>query len=258
MSSIANRFISKEEATPTLADNKIFSKHPESRFALGVFSSDDVLSYEPNSIQEAYLKLRTNVYVTQTGMLSNEVVRQDGTELDEDDERSTHFVVFENRNLGKVAVVAHMRLIEKKDENILPIEKFFPEVFEDSAAPEKSVEVSRFIVSHNEIQQAKVITREMMSAGLAHVVLNELGPVFGVVEPLFERSLKRMGVPVNRIAEPKLVPEYNDKNLGLKIDHDEFKHKIGEEALKRMTVATGSFSYWGRMSDDNILNLVSK
>lgn len=247
MSSIANRFISKEEATPILADNMVFSKHPDSRFALGVFSSDNVLSYKPNSIEEAYLKLRANVYVTQTGMLPSEVVRQDGTELDENDERSTHFVVFENRNLGKVAVVACLRLIEKKDESILPIENFFPEVFEDSAAPEESVEVSRFIVSHNEVRQAKIITREMMSACLAHIVLNELGPVFGVVEPIFERGLKCMGVPVNRIAKPKLVPEYNDKNLGLEIDCIEFKHRIGEEALKRMTVATGSFSYWGQM-----------
>lgn len=111
MSSAGNRYLTNKEAVP-LVSGDVFSNHEDKRFALGVFSHDDILSYESNPLVKGYLQLRANVYIDQTKMLENKKKRPDGTELDEDDERSMHFVVFENR-IDRVAVFACMRLIEK-------------------------------------------------------------------------------------------------------------------------------------------------
>jgi len=249
MSSAANKFISNEEAVPVF-DSDIFTGHEDSRFALAVLGPDEVVSYKPGSLAEAYLKLRANVYVDQTGMLEGEVKRNDGTELDADDERSTHFVVCENR-IGKAAVVACMRLIEKTDSrDILPIEDFFPDAFE-VPAPTKSIEVSRFIVREDEAKLARLAKIELITAGLAHAVIHQLGPIYGVAEPMFERDLRLMRMPIRRIADPKLVPEYNDDNLGFEIDKAGLVQRIGEFAVKRMTIPEGSVGYWGEMVDED-------
>jgi N-acyl-L-homoserine lactone synthetase len=248
MSSASNKFISNEEAVPVI-DGELFKGHEDSRFALAVLGPDDVLSYKPGSLAEAYLKLRANVYVDQTGMLEHGVKRQDGTELDADDERSTHFVVCENR-MGSAAVVACMRLIEKTDSrDILPIEDFFPDAFE-VPAPTKSIEVSRFIVREDEAKLARRAKIELITAGLAHAVGHQLGPIYGVAEPMFERDLRLMRMPIKRIAEPKLVPEYNDNNLGFEIDKVSLVQRIGEVAVRKMTVPEGSIAYWGEMVED--------
>lgn len=251
MSSVSNKYISNKEAVPII-DGDVFSNHEDKRFALGVFSSEDVLSYRPDSILQAYLKLRANVYVDQTGMLEKGVKRSDGTELDENDERSTHFVIFENV-MGRVAVFACMRAIEKTaDKNlILPIEEFFPEAFA-VPSPDKSVEVSRFIVRHDEAKSALFARMRLMTSGLAYALKNDLGPIYGVVEPEFEKLLKHTGISLRRIAEPKLVNEYNDNNLGFEIDREKCKQRIGEAILNNMVVPVGSFSYWGDISKNKL------
>lgn len=255
MSSASNKYITNEEAVPIATGTGIFAGHENERFALGVFSPQSVLSYKPNSPEELYLKLRSNVYVKRTGMLPDDVIRQDGTELDENDERSTHFVIFENRNLGRVAAFACMRLIEKgNDGSELPIEDFFKGELKNTSfvesAPPTSVEVSRFIVCHDNIRQSITSKQELMAAGLSHTVSNNLGPILGVVEPVFERDLKIMRIPVERIADPKLVPEYNDTNLGIEINKERFVKRLGKEILDRMSVPVGSFGYWGEMPVD--------
>jgi N-acyl-L-homoserine lactone synthetase len=250
MASAGNKHITNEAAVPVV-ESDIFVGHENKRYATCVFSAEDVLNYKSNSIIKAYLRLRANVYVDQTGMLEDHAKQSDGTELDIDDERSTHFVVLENR-MGRVAVFACMRFIEKTaDKNSeLPIEEFFPDAFSEKS-PQNSIEVSRFIARHDEARQCLLAKRELMTAGLAHALEYNLGPVFGVVEPGFEKALKLMGVPTRRIAEPVLVPEYNDENLGLEVDTYGFRDKVGQEAIDRMTVPVGSFVYWGKNSTCN-------
>lgn len=246
MSSANNKFITNTEAVPVIRNN-LFLGHEDKQFALGVFSPDDIISYKPDSIAQAYLQLRANVYVDQTGMLENDVKRLDGTELDSDDERSTHFVVCENL-IGRTAIFACMRLIEKTDNrDILPIEEYFSETFTTPASI-KSIEVSRFIVRHNESRHSRVAKMELITSGLAHAVSNRLGPIYGVAEPGFERDLRLMRMPIQRIAEPKLVPEYNDNNLGFQIERCDLEQRIGVDALSNMTIPVGSFGYWGDVS----------
>jgi len=249
MSSASNKYITNEEAVPIIRSD-IFSGHEDSRFAIGVLDKGEILSYAPGTIAQAYLKLRANVYVDQTGMLDHSVKRPDGTELDEDDERSIHFVSLENR-MGGVAVFSCMRFILKDtiDGKPLPIEQFFSEVFIEPA-PVNSIEVSRFIVRHDNIKQSMLAKKKMITTGLAYVADNNLGPIFGVVEPGFERDINFMKLPNHRIASPKLVHEYNDYNLGIEIDRVGAINRMGEVTIRDMALNSGMFKYWGRVSSE--------
>ncbi len=242
MSSIANKYITNKQAVPVIK-NDLFKKHPKKRFALGVFNADSVLGYKTNDLMRAYLQLRANVYIDQTKMIKSHLKRVDGTELDQDDKRSTHFVMFENRGDGKIAVFASMRFIIKTtaDSTLLPIEDFFGSEIK-KVSPIKSLEVSRFIVRHDEPKYQKFAKFRIMITGLAYTVINNLGPVFAVVEPDFEDNLAKSGVPVRRIASPKWVDEYNDYNLGLELDKSEFKRRIGSLILKKVGIAGKKFN----------------
>lgn len=244
MSSANSKFITHTDAVPIL-NSDVFCGHEEQRFAIGILCNDEIFSYEPNSIEEAYLKLRANVYIDQTGMLDQRVRRHDGTEIDEEDQRSIHFVVLENL-MDQVSVFACMRLIPKtpNQNSILPIEEFFPDEITESVPP-NGVEVSRFIVRHNDRRQSMLAKIKLISAGLAYTFLKNLEPILGVVEPSFERDLRIMKIPTRRIAEPKFVAEYNDENLGIEIDKQGLRERLGETELKHMTLSTGSYIFWG-------------
>ena len=153
MSSVSNKHISNREAVPVF-ETDIFADEQDKRFALGIFDSSSLGRYSHSSVLYNYLKLRSNVYINQTGMLPESSRRLDNTELDVDDERSVHLVVLENK-IGKAALFACMRLIEKKT-SPLPIENYFPESF-DIEAPVNSVEVSRFIVRHEQIRAGLMV-----------------------------------------------------------------------------------------------------
>lgn len=246
MKSTNNKFITHADAVPIIESN-IFLGREDQRFALGVLSSEAVLSYQPNSVEEAYLKLRANVYIDQTGILHQHAKRHDGTELDKEDHHSTHFVVLENL-IGRTTLFACMRLIEKiahSDTN-LPIEDFFSNGL--TVRPtHNSTEVSRFIVRHNDRKQALTAKMKLMTASLAYSYKNNLGPIFGVVETNFERDLRIMKVPIHRIAEPKLINKYNSHNIGIIIDKEAAKNILGESTVNELSMPIGSFHYWGNL-----------
>lgn len=245
---VSNRFIPNHEATPEF-DSNIFNDFPEKRFALVCLGRNMGKEVDEDIFQN-YLRLRANVYVYQTGMLPDVAVRQDGTESDKDDERSSHFVVVENRLLGRVAAVSAMRLIEKDMRNAdnLPIEEFFPEGFrETSASPLGSVEVSRLISCIDDKPEQIRSLFELFKTGLARVNQEDLGPVYGVVEEELENSLAFLGAPPRRIAEPKHIEEYNDKNVGVEIDTVKMTELMGEEDLMSRDVTPGATHYWGRV-----------
>ena len=102
MSEIFSKPLTNEEAVPVI-DGDFFSDSPESRFALAVFDGRDVVANDPSRLIRAYLRLRANVYIGQIRVLDVDQRRSNGTEVDEDDERSTHFALLENR-VGRVAV----------------------------------------------------------------------------------------------------------------------------------------------------------
>jgi len=249
MSAVNNKNISCLEAAPVISGD-LFYGHENQRFAMGVYSPEDILNYKPNSMSEAYLKLRANVYIDRTGILKDSYRRDDGTEIDKNDERSTHLIVFENRLLGMSAIFACMRLIEKSSEDQpLPIEELFSKDFL-VPAPDKSVEVSRLIVCHENARCAYDTNRRLMISGLSHVLKNNLGPVFGIVEPDLAKGLSLMGVPISEVAKPRAVGGYPGENLGIEIDALGYKKRLGEKAVNYMTTEVGNIKYWGTIPKD--------
>lgn len=243
---VNNRFIPNVEAAP-LVETDIFDTDRSRKFALVAFGLG---MRENDELFNSYLKLRANVYVYQTGMLPEEVLHSDGTETDEDDERSSHFLVVENR-IGAAAAVACIRLIEKSREHPeqLPVENFFPEAFEEHSAGPNSIEVSRFISCLDSKPDQLTAIMELFKSSLARIRQNELGPVYAVVEEDLERSLGFLGAPPRRIADPQYVEEYNDSNVGIEIDTDDMANAFGAELLDTMDVSTDSVRYWGKTRD---------
>jgi len=252
MSSAGNKFITNAEAVPVI-ESDAFVNNQQNRFAIGVFSAEDIMSNRKDPIVEAYLKLRANVYIDQTGMLPASARRSDGLEIDSDDERSTHFVVMENR-IGKSAIFACMRLIEKTDEysSNLPVEDYFREEFVDNPVSIDSIETSRFIVRHDDAaarQEAKV---RLVTTGLIYAMNHNLDPIYAVVEPEFERDLRAMRLPVERLAEPKLVSEYNDDNVAIVIGNRLRALQLRKKSAEPVVLPLGRLDFWGdtELSDD--------
>lgn len=240
MSSANKKYTSPAQTIP-IVKSDIFLNQSNESLALCILSSEEVLSYKPESIAHGYLQLRANVYIDQTKMLNGNIRKIDNTESDEEDKRSMHFVILENYGEGRVAVIASMRLIIKSSEGDapLPIEKFFPGSFVEPAPP-NCTEVSRLIACHNNSRVKRTATFSVMSAGVAYAVKTKLAPVFGIVEPLLEAYLHRTGFPIKRIAEPTIIGAYNDENLGIEIDKFGFRTRLGESTIDRMMISSGS------------------
>lgn len=237
-----NKLIPNVEVTPYV-ETDIFKEDRTKRFALvafglGIRDNDELFT--------SYLRLRANVYVHQTGFLPPEVIRPDGTEVDEDDERSSHFLVLENR-LGAAAAVACIRLIEKSDENPapLPVEHVFPEVFENNVPGVKSVEVSRFISRLDSAAQQLNTISQLFKSGLSRINKEELGPAFAIVEEDLEQALKFMKAHPQRLADPLFVPQYNSYNVGVELDTVAMTESHGKEEIASLDVSDGAIRFWG-------------
>lgn len=243
--SVHNKFIPNESAISIIESSDIFNERSD-QFAIARIADGAEPHQGSEAIYEAYLRLRANVYIDQTGMLESSARREDGTEMDADDERSVHFAVVENR-ISRAAAIACMRLVQKTERHssALAIEEFFPEVFNDNPAPVGSMEVSRFIVRHDEHEPRHLARTNLLMSALAHTRDQNLSPTYAVVEQEFEEHLTRIGVPVERIAEPKWVPEYNDYNLGILIDTAGMERRIGSDAVRSYLLQAGQYRYWG-------------
>lgn len=232
------------EIVPVI-ESDVFRKHPDKRFAmgsLGIGSAIEGTELEP--LFDAYRRLRANVYIDERGMLDADARQADDTERDEDDERSLHIIALENR-MGKAAVFGGIRLIPREGGGRLPIEHFFPEVFEGRPAPSQSVEVSRYLISHPDSSVRGETSTRLFTAALGHILGKGLTPTYAVVEPFLEQGLEAARVPLERIADPQYVPAYNAHNLGIKIDTFGLARNLRENGHNPRPLKSGKFKYWG-------------
>ncbi len=217
--------ITNESVIPVI-ESDIFAGREDQTFAIGMLAiGGDVIPGRQDEFS-GYLRLRANVYAHQTRMISPDLVRPDGTEMDEDDARSIHWAVFERAHeqgneLGRdnlAKVVGSIRTIIKTpaDDRLLPIEDFFPEAF-DEPLPVGALEVSRYICRHELKVVQKKLSEPLFLAVISYVMSHDLGPTFGVVEPIVEDQLAGHNVPMRRVAEPQYVPDYAADNLGFEV-----------------------------------------
>lgn len=250
-----NRNIGVVAEDTQLIESDLFQSHENSRFALGVYNSDDISNYQNNPLLKGYLQLRANVYIDQAKILGREARQSDGTETDIYDRKSVHFVAFEKR-LGGVGVVASSRMIFKDsdEKSSLPVEKMFNGGLYENV-PNGSIEVSRFIMNHNEREHRADIKARTIMAQLAFAMLYGKKPlhIFAAVEERFKRELGIFGVPSYDISEPEMFEEgggnCDEKHLteliAVRIRTDVLENRIGREAIKKLALGTGEITFWG-------------
>lgn len=250
-----NPLVSTESVIPLL-DTDVFAEHETAGFAVGLLAVGHEVVPGREEELTAYLRLRANVYATQTQMISQELVKEDGTETDEDDGRSIHFAVIENGR-GREGedkanrLVSALRLIVKspEDDRPLPVETFFPEAF-PNPLPHGAVEVSRYICRHEVKSVQEFLKWPLYTKGLTHIASHNLGPTYGVVEPALERGLRRQFVPVERLGEPKFIPEYDAPNLPILIDTNLLMRRMEglNPGMMQQAIETGQqFAFIGEL-----------
>lgn len=257
--SVIDQNITAEMVIPTI-ETKWFQGHEGTSFAIGMVAVGDQIIAGRESEFDGYLKLRANVYAYQTRMIPTDVVRPDGTEVDEDDARSTHWALLEKSLLdnSSAKVIGSIRTIEKtaSDPRPLPIEDFFPETFENEPLPVGAIEVSRYIARHPNERIQQKLSEPLFKKVISHVTAHALGPTYGVVEEKVEQRLEKgLHVPLKRIAEPKYVPEYAADNLGIFVDIPKMAAGLGidnakaiqyiratEQELEHFNIGTGASS----------------
>jgi N-acyl-L-homoserine lactone synthetase len=239
--------IANQEVIPEIY-SRVFEGHESSHLAVGIVAVGSEVVPGLEEEFTGYTLLRGNVYAGQKNYMPASELNADGTETDIDDERSIHFAVLEN-TLTATRVVGSMRLIVKgEDDRPLPVEDHYPEVFADAEAPSMSTESSRLISRHESKKLQKGIKWLLFTAGVSYIAENDLGPVFGAVEQSLARGLTMEGMPVEELAEPKFVPEFNATKLPIKIDIDELARRMkasDSSMLESMSTRNGAFAYTG-------------
>lgn len=229
-------------------ETDIFMGHEDARFAVGILAVNSEALAGREREFHGYLRLRANVYALQKHMIPDDHVREDGTEIDIDDGRSVHYGVVENIGGNAGRIVASMRLIIKSENNPapLPIETFFPEVFDGKPSPYGSTEASRYICRHPDPVVENSLTWPVFSGALSYIIQHGITPTYGVIEPFLEKRFKRRQVPFKRIAEPRFVDEYAAENLGVEIDTEklaELVNDVTSGAIDKLRTTEGDLVY---------------
>lgn len=246
---MSSKFLNENGESGVIVRSNLFDGMENARFALGVFGPDRMLAYEYNSVEQSIFRLRSKVYIDQEGYLDSSTKNIDGTEIDNDDQRSRQVFVVENRGPQLIATVACGRLVVK-DNVPLPVEKFFPETFIPEL-PIGSVEISRFIAQHQDPYINIDLQKSLMAAGVGHVSSEELGSMHAVVDPQFERGLRLMlRSAIRRSSDLRYIKEYNTENYAIEIIGDGVRSRLGREAVDRFTLPVDSFVYWNRFDEE--------
>lgn len=225
------------DVTPTVSVD-VFEASPHSRFAVASLGR----GLRANPYYTAYLELRTHVYTTQTGMLGESVL-VGGLDIDDDDDRSTAFLVIENRTPRPVAV-ACVRVIERfgTDSRPLPADELYGLDLRPGC-----VEVSRYIARLDDrADQARALA-ELLRSTIAHIrQLRADDQVYAIVEPPLERILRIMRVGISRIAEPVWLEEYQGVNVAIQLDPTVSAANLGGlQDIDKLDISPGAVRFWG-------------
>lgn len=240
----------KTEIIPTIKSNVFERPGSEGlNFALGMVANQGRVARGHSDTFYGALQLRGRVYHEKGFVALSDL---DGPDTraeipDYDDMRSAHFVILE-RTLApsKARLVGNMRLdIKGKNDNRLPIETYFPEVFEAEEARERSAEVTRLVLRHENAAMQSVLKWTLFLAGLRFVDERGLGPVFGVVEEKFASSLTTQQVPIKALAEKKYIADINAEKQPIEIDVPRLREVMGSLSINSQDVPlhNGRFTY---------------
>ena len=208
-------------------------------FYVGILATPQVVVDE--TAWNAARMLRARVYIDEMKFLPETARKPDGGEDDADDLRSVQFGVYENMNTGGDArLVGTSRLILKRDEeDLLPVEQLYPEVFTDTPAELGSVETSRVIARHEDKRTTrKCISLALIRAMAAWSMREDRKPVYAVIDASVKKMYDRMEFPYAIMSDLKYVGEYQSENWAVKIDPKEVveQTKPSEHAASIMQI----------------------
>lgn len=219
-------------------ETQIFTKRPEPYWVSRISGAENI---DRDKIFEASARLRGNVYLN-LHYVSPEQVDEKGREIDRDDLRSIHFSVLERAENGsgeRSRVIGTSRLILKDSEhNKLPIEKYFPELFESSPAALGTVEVSRLISQH-ENPRIQHLTAMALIRAMTHFSIDRnIGADYCMVEEGLLRFLNSQAIPTEILGQPKEVEEQGGVLYPVKIEPAKVlinvtSSELGKTALKQ-------------------------
>jgi N-acyl-L-homoserine lactone synthetase len=192
--------------------SEMFDEKPEAKYWVGRIAFSG--SLPPASVMECYTamaKLRADVYVDQMGYLGPEQKDTLGRELDDYDSKSIHFGAIENvmcEEESYARVIGSGRLIMKKTEDEpLPIENKYPEIFSGSPIAVGAAEVSRFISRHDSEPVQHMIALAIIRIMSLYSIKNGINADYFEVEKPLLRLLSIIGLPLEQLGNPKQVVE---------------------------------------------------
>lgn len=231
----------KTAIIPTV-ETPIFENNDVSRFAIAEVTPEELWNMSEFS---GAAQLRANTYLA-SGFVQESELNDDGSELDANDERSFHYLVFERTAVASLArVVGNMRLVMKTEDDMspLPVEEFFPDHFQ-TPAQTGSAEVSRLISRHEDSRLQAFIKWPMFIAGYKQVVESDSGPVYGLLAPTLVRQLSLQGVPIQTLAPARYIEEINAKKQPTEIDLPALGKVIDAVGDYGVDVVGGGVSYF--------------
>ncbi len=222
------------------ASNEIFENHQNAVFWIGkVALGTEVILPD---YYDSLLKFRGKWYVNELHYLTEDQIDTFGRESDLDDKRSVHFAVVENDQIDnntQARVIGSGRVISKTSwDEPLPVEQYFPEIFNKRPLEPGSVEVSRFIARHEDRQTQHIVALALIRAMTHYSVESKVRADYCIIEEPLLNLLTSIGIPVEKLAEPKDIPEYGGQLYPVRINPyeilDSVKHDMsGTIALKR-------------------------
>lgn len=230
----------KTRIIPTV-ETRIFEDAVDPRFAIA-----EVTPRELSDMKEfsGAAQLRANTYLSE-GFVTPELLDENGTELDSNDYRSRHYLMFERTAIDSLArVIGNLRLVLKTDTHPgpLPVEEYFPDYFTEPA-PTGSVEVSRLIARHEDTRLQTMVKWPMFIAGYKYVSETNSGPVYGLLAPPLVRQLRLQGVPLNVLDDARYIEEINATKQPVEIDVPALGELIESTGDYGISAANGSVSY---------------
>ncbi len=224
----------------------VFKKETDARFALGVVANQGKVI--PGYEEEFYgaAQLRGRVYLDKKFVTPDDLDENMAEKPDLDDERSVHFVILERMAItnAMARVVGNIRLIVKGENGErLPVERFYDDQFGNNPAPARSTEVSRLICRHEDGTIQNALKWPLFMAGVEYVEQNDLGPVYGLLEPKLASSLVMQKVPVEPLAEAKYIPEIMAAKQPVEIDVPRLSKIMGSIGSNQVVPRQGGFSF---------------
>jgi N-acyl-L-homoserine lactone synthetase len=243
MAEVYNPFTAREVIPEFRSD--IFVGHENARFAVGRIAMGNETAYPTENL--AYHQLRANVYGRAGFIPQDTISKYDGSEYDEDDARSIHMAILENRGDAQ-RLIASMRLIKRDGDRPLPIEELFPDAFLDNPVSDTSCEVSRYITRHEDRSVQDKASWTLFQQGLAEAMIHELSPAFAVVSPALSRIFRSRRLPIKELSSPVWIEKYGEENVPIAIDVAELAKRLEAQtpgALDKLVANQGGFTYFG-------------